>query len=262
MSHLAKIAFILAIFSTGASCNRSDTDAQNNLRPGPSDVESQEDRKTTDPTTSAAPQTPPAAGVDSKHHFERFELNDEELTMYEETWEYSGGPITCWLEINKDGKMLVSEEPPFYTLNEADLKAFFSESTKGSVRLWWTPGEMHFRLVDIFKLERGVVTSSRSYFKGYTKEGLWWGWKGQTRATCSKRIGVVTPHTGEEFVLFRCKFYDNIASRADANNSRRVEITLKGKFIKYPEDVGSRDYKGKFRKYKMQPNEPDAGDGK
>lgn len=158
----------------------------------------------------------PRDGVESKH-VKPAELNAEELArilgIETFTFEYDGGPLHCWLEIDDRGSKY--SEP---TRGGDAWSPVYRKITSGRILMWWRPEDFGFNYSGGAGLHHQLSKGDR----------LWFDWKRRTSKL--ERIDkVVTPELGDEIVLLR---YETVEAGPNAGKTLgRIVLVLKAQFV-------------------------------
>lgn len=152
------------------------------------------------------------------------ELNAEELAkilgIETYTFQYTGGPLFCWLEVDENGKK--------YSVPTGGPPDAFSEAyhkvTSGRVLIWWRPEDFGFRSTGGSGLYQRLSPG---------EDDLWFGWKQRTFKldTLDKPL---TPKLGSEIVLLRYEVVESKERAKNPDKPGRILLVLKAKFVEKP----------------------------
>jgi len=165
-------------------------------------------------------------------------MSDEQLAgdLELQAWafEFSGGPLRCWVEFEESGQQTMPAREPARNAWDCDAgegRVIFSVGRGASERMRRIMQELgkdaHPESVTFnLRFRSPAEGRSGSFGSSHGNSPLWFGWPGRDRTftTVARTIG--DANAGKAFLMLRVEYVEPASDRKDA--PRKVVLALKG----------------------------------
>jgi hypothetical protein len=143
----------------------------------------------------------------------------EHLGLSVWTFDYSGGRVRTWLEIDEDGKTTTFPDRG----GVQDPNQHNEAAKRGRILFWMEPGKLTLRI------HSGASSGGAS--KGLPTDALWWGWKGYNTSSSSYKFETTaTARPGKTLTLLDFQAREDKESAKDPNKPRTIKLRLQAEF--------------------------------